>query len=249
MTKTLLKMTQDILSDTDGDIINSIFDTEEAEQVANIIIQTHDAIVSNSNWPSTRKGLKLTGRSNTNFPSHMILPEAVKEIISIRYDIRKDGETRKQYKEMKWKSPDDFLVYINRRDNTDATIDVIVDDSGVDLFIKNDQAPTYFTSFDDTNIIFDAYDSDVENTLQSDKTQCLAFVLPTLAMDDDAVPQIPADTFSFLVEESKTKVQFLLREVQDPVSAAEAIRQRRWVSRKAWRSNKDMRYPDYGRKR
>ena len=40
---TLLAMVQDILNDMDGDEVNSISDTVEAEQVAQIIKTTYDS--------------------------------------------------------------------------------------------------------------------------------------------------------------------------------------------------------------
>jgi len=42
---TVLEIVQDILNDIDGDEVNSIDDTLESEQVAQIVKSTYDAII------------------------------------------------------------------------------------------------------------------------------------------------------------------------------------------------------------
>ena len=79
MPQTLLEITQDILSIMDGDEVNSIFDTEESEQVAKIVRRTYNAMVSNSNWLHTRKGLVLISSGDNSKPTHISLPSDVKQ--------------------------------------------------------------------------------------------------------------------------------------------------------------------------
>ena len=55
MKMNLLEITQDILNDMDGDEVNSIDDTFESAQIAQIIKSTYYAIISNRNWPHTRR--------------------------------------------------------------------------------------------------------------------------------------------------------------------------------------------------
>ena len=44
--RTLLELTQSILNDLDGEAVNSIFDTEEAIQYANVVRDTYFNIVA-----------------------------------------------------------------------------------------------------------------------------------------------------------------------------------------------------------
>lgn len=245
---TLLSITQDILSDMSGDDVNSIFDTEEAEQVARIVVSTFNAIVSNADWAQHKKLVQLTSPADNTTPSHMTLPSNVKEVLFIHYDIIQSGETKKNYTEMKWKHPDDFLRYVNMRDSTSSTIQTVTDASGVELLIYNERPPEYYTSFDDDTLVFDAFDSDVESTLQGSKTQVHAKVQPTLSLLDTAVPDLPVEAISLLVEESTSRAQNKIAEFNDVKAEQEAGRQRRTLSRKNWKVNSGRRYPNYGKR-
>lgn len=247
--KTLLEITQNILSDMSGDQVDSITDTEESEQVARIIISTFDAIVSRTEWPKHKKLLTLVPYTDSSKPNYMKLPDAVKAVVSVFYDKHKLGETRKLYQEVKYKNPEDFLRYINVRNSDNTNVETVVDESGIELLVMNNQAPLYYTSFDDVTLIFDSYDTSVESTLQANKFQITAYVLPSLAFDNNAIPDLPLDAESLLVEEATSRCQFKVAEVQDLKAEQEANRQKRAISRKAWRVNSNRRWPDYGRKR
>lgn len=247
MKMTLLEMVQDILSDMDSDEVNSINDTTESEQVANIIKSTYFAMMATRNWPHLKKGIELVASGNDAYPTHMSVPDTLKELCFVNYNKAKQGETRKRYEEIRWIEPDDFLRKTNQRNSDEDNIDVIVDCSGVELLIRNDLAPSYYTSFDDKHLVFDSYDKLTEDTLQSSKVQAQAYVLPDWQQDDDFVPFLPDEAFILLLEESKSKAQYKLRQFQDVKAEQEAGRQNRWLSRKAWRVNGGIQYPNYGR--
>ena len=249
MSKTLLQMTQAILSDMGGDEVDSIFDTEEAEKVARIIISTYEAMMSNTNWRHTRRLTSLTPYADNAKPTHFTVPETVKEIIQINYDKLKNGETRKQYREVLYQEPDDFLRRLNTRDSTSSTVQTVTDPSGVVLFINNNKAPDWYTSFDDVTVVMDSFDSEVESTLQGSKLQVLAYVMTSLSLEDDAVPDLPVDAYSQLVEEATSRAQWKDREFQDVSAIQEAGRQRRWMARKSWKVGGSTKYPNYGRNR
>lgn len=244
----LLTMTKDILSVMDGDEVNSISDTEEATQVAKVIIRTFNAMVSNTTWFNTRKGLTLVALSNSSIPTHIRLNDDVKELSFINYNKRKLADTKDVYRELKWKNPEDFLRYVNARDNSKANCQTVIDYSGIELFILNDKAPDYYTSFNDKDIIFDSFDNEVDTTIQESKIQAVGFVVPSLAEADGSVIDLPPDAMSMLLEESTKKAQWWVRQMQDPVAEQEAKRQKTWMARKQWRVNGGIKYPNYGRK-
>lgn len=245
---TLLDITQGILSDMSGDAVNSIFDTEEAEQVARIVVSTYNAIVSRNEWKYHRRLVTLVPSTDSNLPTHMTLPTNVKELISVNYNKIKTGETRQSFREVKFCLPDDFLRRTNLRDDTSTNITTVADPSGIMLYIKNDKAPEWYTSFDDTTIVFDSWDSAVDSTLVEAKTQAQAYIQPTLSLLDTSVPDLPLDAVAYLIEESTSRCQLKIAEFQDLKAEQEAGSQKRAISRKAWRVNSERRYPDYGRK-
>lgn len=245
---TLLEITQDILSEMGGDEVNSIFDTEESEAVARIVIKVFDAMSSRDVWPNNKAGTTLVARSDSDFPTHFTLADDVKEMISLYYDKRDASETRKDYQPLKYKYPDDFLRYLNTRDSTAASTQEVTNDDGIVLLIRNDKSPDYYTSFNDKDIICDSFDSDAESNLVSAKVQAIALIQPTLTLADASVIDIPVDATSLLYEESLSRCQLKIKEVNDVKAEQEATRQRRALSRKDWRVNRQQRYPNYGRK-
>lgn len=205
MKMTLLEIVVDILNDLDSDEVNSIDDTAEAQQVAQIVKSTYFAIISNRNWPHLKRGIKLESSGNTAYPSHMKLADNVKELSFVNYNKAGVGDTRKLYKEVRWMEPEDFLRHTNMRNNTEQNVDVITDYSGIELLIRNDQQPTYYTSFDDTNLVFDSYDSAVDDTLQESKVQAQGYVNPTWYSLDEFIPDLPEEAFTYLLEEAKSR--------------------------------------------
>lgn len=247
---TLLEMVQDILNDIDGDEVNSLDDTIESSQVAQIIKTTFDAIMSTRNWPHTRQLLKTIASGDNSIPTHMTFDSNIKELIFINYNKAAAGETRLKYEPVKFLNTDDFLRMSNSRNNDDANIDIITDPTTtVQLLIRNDAHPTHYTSFDDETLVFDSYDSAIESTIQSSKIQAMGYVLPTLVIADDSIPDLPNEAFSMLLEEAKSRVAVKLRQSADPKAEQEAKRQNNWMSMNNWTVNGGIKYPSYGRGR
>lgn len=247
MKMTLLEIVQDILNDMDSDNVNSIFDTLESEQVGQIIKSTFYSLISTREWPHLKQTVQLIPFSDISRPTHMAVPENVLRMVFINYDTRKLGETKKRYKRITWREPDEFLQITNNQNSDSNEVDVILDGSGVELLIRNDRAPSYFTSFDDNTLIFNSYDSEVDDSLQNAKTQAQAYVMPGWRMNDTFVPDLPPEAFMALVEEAKSRAMVRLKQVEDPKAEQEAQRQHRWLSRNAWRVKGGIQTPNYGR--
>lgn len=250
MKKTLLDIVQDILNDMDSDEVNSIDDTIESQQVANIVRQCYEELISNRNWPHLRKVITLDSSTDAEKPTYFRTPETMRELILFRYDKqRPDNNGRVEMGEVKYLYPDQFLRITSSRNSSNTNIKVVKDFSGVGLNIYNDRAPEYWTSFDDDYIICDAYQLVLEDTLMSSKTEVLAYMEPVWVHTDTAVPDLPTDAFSMLTEESKSTAFIALKQTANQKAEAKAQRQQRWLSRKAWRTHGGVRYDNYGRRR
>lgn len=246
---TLLEITQDILNDIDGDEVNSIDDTIESSQVAAIIRSTYQAMMSNRNWPHTRKLIQIEPSGDLSLPTHMTLQEDIKEISLVNYNKAKlvHGD-RRIIEEVKYIDQDDFLRVCNTRDNTQANYLTVIDPiSLVQLTIRTDTAPTYFTSFDDKTLIFDSYDKSVDDTLQKNKIQVYAYTIPAWVHQDDAIPNLPDMAFTALLEEAKSRAALKIRQQPDQKAEQESQRQHRWLARKDRRVAGGIRFPNYGR--
>lgn len=245
--KTLLELTQDILSDMDSDEVNSISDTIESTQVAQIIRATYEAMMSNRNWSHQRRLLTLVPFADPALPTHVTVQETIKEMISVAYNCSKANDTRRFYQPVYWVEPDDFLRISWSRNTHDANVDVVYDSPDMELLILNNQQPRYFTSFNDNVLIFDAYDATIDDNIVASKIQAMAYIMPDWIHEDDHIPDIPIDAFSALLEEAKSRCFVKLKQQSDVTAATEARRQQAWLSRKEWRVAGGVKYPDYGR--
>lgn len=243
---TLLSMVQDILNDMDSDEVNSIDDTIEAQQVAQIIKSSYFEMIDHRNWPHLKKMVQLDASDEVIKPNYLILPERIKELIFFRY--KATVGTTTQYSDIIFKHPDDFLRMVSSRTTSNLNIETITDYSGVQLFILNNKEPQYWTSFDDTHIVCDSYNKVVDDVLRKEKTQCMAYMDPLWLMDDDFIPDLPGEAFSALLEEAKSTAFMYVKQMPNQKAEQKATRQHRWLARKAWRTQGGVRYDDYGRK-
>lgn len=247
----LLDITQDILSDLDSDEVNSISDTTESLQVAQIVKTTYLDLMTRKYHAHLKTLLKLDSTSSST-PTHMKLPVDVMELKEVNYDKKTSTQTDPKFKEVNYMEDIDFLIYTNARNSDNSNVDVVSDPTGVDLKIINDTAPQYWTSFDDEYAVFDSYDSEVESNLQNSKTQIIGYREPTLVLADGSVPDLPSESFPYLVSEAKKHCLAKLKQVDlSDTSYREEVernsKQNTWLRRKGWRTNTQSKYPNYGR--
>lgn len=247
MRKTLLQLTQDVLNELDSDYVNSIADTEESEQVSQIIKNVYFEMMGNRNWPHLKKLFQMEHIGDITKPNYLRIPILLKELEFIKYEMQKDGEKLVQ-RELKFREPDVFLQFISHRDSQADNVITVTDFSGSKLLIVNDQAPTYWTSFDDYTIVTDSYDATVDDTLQKSKTQCLGYIHPEWVHEDTFIPDLPSEAFPALFNEALSTCSYAVKQMANQKAEQKANRQQRWLSRKAWRTEGGINYPNYGRK-
>jgi len=178
----------------------------------------------------------------------MRLPDNIIDVSWVKYDCKEYGETRDRVKLIVFKSPAAFQDILEQRDSTDTNITEVADTSGISMNVYNDRAPQYFTSFDNEYVVFDAYDSLVDSTLQTAKTSCYGKVYPTWTMSDTFVPDLPTQSFSYLLNEAKSTVALRLKQMPDQKAEQHSITQKRRQSQAAWRIAGGITMPNYGRK-
>lgn len=248
MKYTLLEMVQDILNDMDADSVNSIDDTIESQQVAQILKTCYQEMMSNRNWPHQKRLMNLEAVADITRPNVLRIPDPVKELVYFEYDKYKQGNPVQTFQEVKWKEPESFLRYVSVRQQNNNNVMPVTLSNGISILIFNDVAPTYWTSFDDEFIVADSYDAGVDGTLQRHKTRVTAYVMDKWEHRDDFVPKIPVDAYSALLAEAKSTAFIALKQMANQKEEQKAQRQQRWLSRKAWRANGGVKYQNYGRK-
>lgn len=244
----LLEIVQDIMSDMNSDEINSINDSVEALQVAQIVKSSYYNIIDGKDFPWLKELFQMASSGTASRPTHMTLPESVIDLDWIKYNCFKTGETRNRFREVKYKTPEEFFNIVNERVSTASNVTVVTDTTGVQLNIINNQPPSYFTSFDDETLVFDSYDSAVDTTLQASKTQCYGKRSVVFTMSDSFVPDMPVQMFSYLLNEAKSTAFAVLKQMPNAKAEQHAMSQKRRMSQEAWRLKNGITYPNYGRK-
>lgn len=247
MKKTLLEMTQDILTEMDSDEVNHIDDTVEAQSVATIIKNCYYEILGNRNWPHMKKLVQMESAGDILKPNYLKLPSRLKELSLFKYDKSKESATSSQYSDVNYIDPEHFLRKVSGRSLYNTDYDEVADFSGVTMYIKNNKAPDYWTSFDDVYLITDSYDKAQDDTLQKSRNQAIAYLVPDWEHVDMFVPDLPIEAFPLLEEEAKSTAFFTLKQMPNQKAEQKANRQNRWLSRKAWRAAGGVKFYNYGR--
>lgn len=166
MKLTKLKIVQDILSTLDLDEVNSIGETVESEQISYIVDSIYDDMNGHKPWPHLREfsALEITTTANK-----FKIPD---NIITVN-DVWYNGE------ELSYKTPKEMIQLLLDRDITESNID----DEGA----YNDRDPVYWSSYDDTNIIVDAYDSSLVSSL----SLADMYHMPSQMTADTDYPELP----------------------------------------------------------
>lgn len=248
--RTLLEMTQHILSAMDSDEVASIADTIEAQQIAKIIEDTYYDIVDEHDLANTKDLFALEGLADVTRPSHMKLPDDVSKIEWVKYDRRVAADDPKSYQEIIYKPPKEFVEFVMMRDTTDTANYLEVPyKANINLIIYNDSPPTYYTSFDDEYIVFDSWNNDIEDSLHAAKTLCYGTMRPSFTSESDAfIPDLPENLFPLLYNESLSRATNLWRQTVFPKVEQSASRMRVRAQRNKWRETMTHQGVDYGRR-
>lgn len=249
---TLLEMVQDISSAMSSDEVNSIDDTEESDKISRIIRSTYFHLIeTGAPWPHLRRFYQLQASGTTDRPTHMSIEDDIQLVEVINYNKRKSTDTVDKYLEVLYKEPAEFIAMCNARVSSNDNVDSVTDDvSNITLLIRNDIAPTYYTSIDEgETLIFDSYDSAVNNTLVGSKTQVIAYKEPTFTLSNTFVPDLPSKEFSYFLNEAKSACFEIIKQAPSAKVEQRAQTGKRNRSHKMWRTDQPIQFKAYGRHR
>ncbi len=239
MRTTLLQMVQSILSDMDSEAVNSISDTVEAQQIGSVIEDVYYNIIAAREIPEHNKLLSLTALSNSAKPTHFKYPDRTKVINRVDYNVGTIAD--KDFREIIFVDP---MTFVDRMDESGLLVETF--DGAVDIYVLNDTAPSYYTSFDDEYIIMNAYEADKEATLQADKTRAWGSTYPTFSQTDSFEPDLDNTLMPLLLAEAKSTCMSLFKGGPDPKIDQAARRLKSYVQNDQYKTRQASRN-QYGR--
>lgn len=246
MKMTLLEMVQNILSSTDGDNVNSISDTTEAVQVAEIIKQTYYSLISRRDWEFMRTMQHLDGVGDIDKPTKLKIPDTLQSVTCFRYRYTEPDSTT-NWVDLIYLRPCDFIERVQRKIDSSSSTST-TNDSGVELIIRTNVRPKYWTSFDDKYIYCDSYDSSNETTLQASNTTVEGVKRPDWTVSDTFTPNLPSEMFQLLLNESKSIAHLELKQAVHAKAEQDARRQYIIMREQEPTVKKERLFVDYGKK-
>lgn len=230
MKLTLLEMVQEILSSMDSVEVNSITDTTESLQVAHVVKNCYYDLINRTKLPETYSLFNLDPSGDNTKPTLMSVPRDYSEVQWIKYNTETLTETDINMVLMEYLPLDSFLDYVHQYSESDTNVGTFTqtsENSSFTVLYKNDKAPQFYTTFDDTTILFDSYDADVDTTLQSSKSLAYGRKVISFDLSDNYTPELDANHFSLLLNEAKSLAWTELK--QSVHQKAELNSRRGWV--------------------
>ena len=218
MKYTLLELVQTILSDMDSETVAAWDDTEESKQVATIIRTTYFDLAARLNLPEHRDVFKLEHSADVTEEVLMSLPSDVVDLSWIKYDKQQTGDTAPVWDHVKYLPLSNFIDYVQQFDEDEDNVlvmSVTRDGDVMEFPYKDDAAPTYYTHIDDTTLVFDSHDADVDaDFLDADKTWCYGLTTAAFTLDDATTPDMDVKLFPLLLAEATSSCFSKLKQMQ-----------------------------------
>lgn len=192
MQLTLLQVVQQYLDATSGFYVDSIFDTDESQQVGNIAERIYYEMVQE--FPDllfVQKDITLDAVGDTTKPNFLLIPSEVQDIKESEMYYNISEEENLEYKLIPYLSPLAFLKLTSGYSSKDTSVDIINGFDNQKIPVLNDEWPSYFTSFDGKYVVTNAYNAAYDTTLQASKTRVIATQMNTFLQQDAFIIPIP----------------------------------------------------------
>jgi len=250
----MLTVVQKTMEALNLDEVNSISDSPDAEQIAQIAQDSAYDLLNQSEWPHAIRLMQLESIADSDRPNYLRIPDEVVRIDYIKYDNTDPSEAVDdvdlvKIENIEWLPPQQFLDMVQARNTQTEGIQMVTDFNGVRMPIRTDTGPSYWTSFDDEYIVFDAVNLDLESTLQGIKSQCHAKWIQNITIDDDFQLDAPAHFFSLWLADVKSTAFIYMKQEASPKDEQRARRALAVLRRSASRTDFDDGKVKYGRPR
>lgn len=245
---TLLEIVQKVLSPMDSDLVNSIDETEEALQVAQIAHDTYEFIISKDDYKDFVKWSQLEGVADSKRPTVLRIPDDVLEVRGLKYK-KLDIHGNEVFYDLSYLDPETFMDKSLELKQSYEYVQVSTLYDDVTFFIRNDRPPTYWTSFDNKYIVCDSYDSQEDTTLHEDNTRVWVVQTPKWEQSNEFVPELPLRLYPLYLAEVRTAAFAFLRQQSSPVDAKRSLELRNNSRNSYKRTAQVKRGRGYGRRR
>ena len=246
--KTILTLVQELGESIGSDEIDVLGETIEAVEIVSILRQVYTEVLDRKRWEFLRdrvRQLDVRAGGSTQLNT-LTIPDDVSRITCLKY---RTDNTIEDYIQLEYVTACEFVDRVQSRNPANADITTITNVDGVSLFIINDKAPKYWTSFDEETISFDGYDaSRGAGNLIADSV-IIADVVPEADFTDPAATlPVPQRMETLIFNEAISTCSLRLRQTVDPKAEKIATRQHRALREQLHVTNKDQAEINHGRR-
>lgn len=236
MAKSVLEYVQACLSVMNSDEVDEINETTESIQVAELLKEVYYELLNREEWPWLHGPITLTAAGDTDNPTQFTIPATVKYIESLAYNVSEStGFVRK---ELLWLPPSEFALKFATGEGI-STKQLVTLGTQVNFYVSDDRWPTWWTTFDDATIVCDAFHSDYQSTLTSNKVSAFGVSIPTFDVTDEFTPDVPLHIEPLLQAELNREAFQYFKQTESVPDERKAQRQLARARREAARANRD----------
>jgi hypothetical protein len=228
-TYTLLELVQQIASSTGSDDITSINDSTESLQIANIVRRAYFDLIKRADIPE-HFSLSQLASTSVSTPTIMTISDSVCELKWIKYNKILSATDQDRWTLVTPLPTDVFFERMHLLDTDETNVDTFtltVDGYSQDIYLRNDKQPDFYTTFNDSTIIFDSYNINLETYLASGNTQCYGKNTAIFTLSDSFTPDIDEEHFTLLLNEATSLAWLELKQAPHPI--AERNSRRGWT--------------------
>lgn len=244
---TILEFVQQMAEAIEADEVDTLGETLEADALLTILKQTYNEVLDRRDWEFLRdRVVQLDPRDAADVLqiNQLRIPAGVTAIQCLRY-LSKEGK----YTDLTYLQPCDFIAQLHGRNSGDSNITTVTNDDGVPMFIFNDKAPQFYTSFDEESIAFDGFETVRGIGNQIADTVIVGNIKPTADfVTPTATLPIPERMNSLILNEAIATANYRLRQTSDPRSERLARRQNIKMRELEPRTQRDQAEKNYGRR-
>lgn len=255
--RTLLEMVQSIMSDMDSDAVTSINDTVESLQVASVIRDVYEQIVTDTAIPEEQTLRQLSTidlGTHAGALNYFQIPTDVERFYWLQYDIHDVGQTDQAMHDLDYMEPHDFVKMVNRNVAGTDTVQVTDPGSGFSYHVPKLVAPRWYTVFNDLYVAVDAINTLVDATqVLGTKTLTMSQVTPAWTNSDSFIPPLDDNMFPLLLAEAKSTCFVNLKQQANPKIDKQArtqgvkLQYSKYKSQAAQKGRTGSPGPNYGR--
>jgi len=193
MKLTLLSVVQSYLNKSSDFYVDSIFNSDVAQQAAQIAEECYYTLIQKfRDWQFTTSSATLGSVSDVTKPNYLKIPDNVQRIdqSTLSYN-NTESDVLVNYRPVIYLSNESFLDMVQSRTDKLANTEIVEDFGGTKFVVYNNRHPQYCTSFNGVYIVHASYNKEQDTTLQSSKSRVVYTQEKVFLQQDDFIIPIP----------------------------------------------------------